>query len=256
MWKPPSLTDWWIAGGLITYLFSSLDAPTGADDDLVLLLNRHHLRDAVGRTWMVNVPVNHRWKSGLCKIWNPCLNECLSPHPDFSHQRWDYIDELWMPRCSFIFFVRAVVWRTSSFYSSWCHRAKNSCMIVRCGTTVITNSPTGFWLFCHNWGRFSVARTPAGPTEPVNVHHLRRSRKHVWTHQCGLFIHECVTMWRPDQVTFKTNWFDFFSPGGSSCDGGVDHIVIINPEHVHTSVLHTPAQTHETWQACQCHNCR
>lgn len=35
---------------VVAQLFSSLDASAGADDDLVLLLHRHHLSDTVGST--------------------------------------------------------------------------------------------------------------------------------------------------------------------------------------------------------------
>lgn len=38
------------------YLFSFLDSPTGANDDLVAALEGHHLRHAVGRTRVVDVP--------------------------------------------------------------------------------------------------------------------------------------------------------------------------------------------------------
>ena len=54
------LTD----GSTFSYLFSSLDASAGADDDLVLLLHSHHLRDAVGRTRVVDVPVNQKTTFG------------------------------------------------------------------------------------------------------------------------------------------------------------------------------------------------
>lgn len=33
-----------------------------------------------------------------------------------------------------------------------------------------------------------------------------------------------------------------FSPGWSSCNCGIDHVVIINPEHVNAAVLHTHQQ--------------
>lgn len=32
------------------------------------------------------------------------------------------------------------------------------------------------------------------------------------------------------------------SPGGSPGDGGVDHIVVVDPEHVHAAILHTDTQ--------------
>lgn len=64
--------------GRSTYLLSSLDAPAGADDDLVLLLHRHHLRDAVGRTRVVDVPANHRHRSGR----RPQLSSQQPPHPE------------------------------------------------------------------------------------------------------------------------------------------------------------------------------
>lgn len=41
---------------VIAQLFSFLDSPTGADDDLVAALEGHHLRHAVGRTRVVDVP--------------------------------------------------------------------------------------------------------------------------------------------------------------------------------------------------------
>lgn len=44
------------AGRGRAYLFSFLDSPTGADDDLVAALEGHHLRHAVGGTRVVDVP--------------------------------------------------------------------------------------------------------------------------------------------------------------------------------------------------------
>lgn len=41
---------------VIAQLFSFLDSPAGADDDLVAALEGHHLRHAVGRTRVVDVP--------------------------------------------------------------------------------------------------------------------------------------------------------------------------------------------------------
>lgn len=41
------------------------------------------------------------------------------------------------------------------------------------------------------------------------------------------------------------NQSELVSPGRSSSDGGIDHIVTVDPKHVHTTVLHT--------QINQCH---
>ena len=60
----------------VWYLFSSLDASAGADDNLVLLLHSHHLRDAVWRTRVVDVPVNHQQRAGsiTCDEYNEDIN--------------------------------------------------------------------------------------------------------------------------------------------------------------------------------------
>ena len=34
------------------------------------------------------------------------------------------------------------------------------------------------------------------------------------------------------------------SPGRSSSDGGVNHKVVVDPEHVHTAVLYKDTHTH------------